>query len=187
MPHYAEIIGGRLWQGSYPEPFAIRKFDVVINVSDSVHGSIGNDADFINGRPDSDFDPDVKVAMIKRIEAARHFWFPVNETGKWDYAAFFGTKRILDHYLLPEDSQTTVLVHCSAGAYRSVLATYAWLYSHEEEGFMEDDKDLWDKFLASPRAPRELPQFLEAMNQHPTYCIGGILGVCKLYDQMMVK
>ncbi len=194
MPHYAEIIPDRLFQGSYPEPFAFRKFDVVINVSDSEHGSITNDSEFINSRPTRDFADGVKVAMIKRVEQARHFWFPVNETGKWDYAAFFGAKRVMDKFLmfpgatmLSPELKTSVLVHCSAGAYRSVLITYGWLLSHGLEHLMSCDKALWDRFVEGPRAPKDIRRFLLAMNDYPTYCIGGILGECRLYDQMYVK
>lgn len=187
MPHYAEIIPDRLFQGSYPEPFAFRKFDVVINVSDVDHGSIDNDADFIRSRPSRYFSDVDKSKMIERIEQARHFWFPVNETGKWDYAAFFGAKRIMDKFLNDPKSDRSVLVHCSAGAYRSVLVTYAWLLSNRLEHLMETDRDLWERFVNGPRAPYGIEQFLMAMNEYPKYCIGGILGVCKFYDQMYVK
>jgi hypothetical protein len=191
MPHFDEVIPDRLFQGSYPEPFAFRPFNIVINVSDCDHGSIDTDEEFINSR---DFPEDVKKTIRHRLDFARHFWFPVNETGKWDYAAFFGAKRVMDKILmspgasmLSPESKQSVLVHCSAGAYRSVLITYGWLYSHGLEHLMSQHEQMWHRFINGKRAPKEICKFLHKMNDHPTYGIGGILAQCDLIDQLMIK
>lgn len=94
--------GHSLFIGPYPESFnKDRTYDYVITVSDT-------------------------YSPISAQKSKRHYWFPVNECGRWDYAAFFGTKRILDN--IQEENQK-ILIHCAAGAYRSPIVATAYLYS----------------------------------------------------------
>lgn len=141
--------------GSYPESFQEGiDYDVSINVTDT------------------------PGAVLGEYPAKHHFWFPVNECGKWDYASFYGTKRVLDALWTQEKP---VLVHCSAGVYRSVIVASSYLYSIGRLDEYQHGKEVFERFLGSKRCPPGLCHFLNKMNEYPTYCIGGVLTECKLY------
>lgn len=158
MPHFQKITDS-LYQGSHPESLEQGvEFDIIINVSDSPCSSL-------------DTKP---VSFYKR---PIHFWMPVNECGKWDYAAFYATKRILDSL------KGKALIHCHAGAYRSVIIAYSWLYSNNQEHLFPDGKGTWDRFVAnqhSSRCPVGIELFLRTMNDYPSYSLVGVLNKCKL-------
>jgi hypothetical protein len=147
--------GHSLFIGPYPESFnKDRTYDYVITVSDT-------------------------YSPISAQKSKRHYWFPVNECGHWDYAAFFGTKRILDNI---QEENRKILIHCAAGAYRSPIVATAYLYSIGKINDITTTFDynnylpeMFEDFCACPRAPKKLKEFLLQMNQDPTYCISGVL------------
>ena len=158
-----------IWIGSDPQdgytPEDAHKFDAILNVSDS------ECAFFYPSRP-----------------GQRMYWSPLNEMGYWGYAHFFYTKKILDfHY----DRGETVLVHCHAGAYRSVRTGIWWMVSRGytlEEAYALDwgepldelrKKDHWEYSLncdiIKGNTPKNLPKLYARMAaSSQTYALGGL-------------
>lgn len=156
MPHFEQLTDN-IYQGSYPEAQEQGvDFDLIINVSDCVCNS------------------------LSVVGGVKFLWFPVFEVGNWDYASFFGTKRAIDHQLqIKPDSK--ILIHCSAGAYRSVIVATAYLLSHDHYDCLTLSNSMtWKMFKESERCPIGLELFLQTMNEFPTYAICGILNQCNL-------
>ncbi len=163
MPHF-EKLTKNLYQGSYPEAREQSiHYDLIINVSDCVCNSL-------------DSHPTSKL-----------LWFPVFEVGVWDYSPFYGSKRAIDKFV-NDNPDASILIHCSAGSYQSVIVATAYLLSinHPKGKEMETDM-IWKLFKKNGQCPIELEKFMQVMNKFPTYSICGILQECKLILPNLAK
>lgn len=137
------------------------KFSAIVNVADS---------------PCQLFTADVPV-----------FWFPVQETGRWGYAPFYGTAKVLDH-LAEFGLSKPVLVHCHGGVNRSPTIVYAVLASNgmSEEWFDQHFpiygkggmRAIYEENVARGCVEPDTIEFLEARHQHPDSSIVGLLKEC---------
>ena len=151
-------IGSDPCDGYTPED--AQKFDAILNVSDS------ECAFFHPSRPDQ-----------------KMYWYPLNELGYWGYAHFLVTKKILDYHY---DRGDKVLIHCHAGAYRSVRTGIWWLvgrgFTPEEamamdwgkpadrlkEEYGENWKDHVFIDVVRGNAPKNLVEMYARMKTRPT-------------------
>ena len=101
------------------EEITPKKFDVVLNVSDSMCWL-------------------TEPELIKESGCEYH-WFPINEMSRWGYAPFFWSKRLLDSAYARKKS---IGVHCHAGAHRSPIISLMWMASRE--GSLEDALRLFE-------------------------------------------
>lgn len=153
MPHFQKITD-KLYQGGWPEIFSKGvEFDIALNVSDSPKESYN----FPNAFHKEPF----------------RVFVPINEWSVYPYEAFYATKRLLD-----ANKDKVIAIHCDAGVQRSVVVTYAWLLSNNQEAVFPSGKEVWEQFLSNrgvSKAPPHLIDFLNMMNKYPTYSVGGIV------------
>lgn len=127
---------------------------------------------------------DTPCRLFAEAQPAPYFWFPIHECVFWGYAPFFGTAKVYDNY---RDTGKAMYVHCHAGACRSPIMAYTILRA---EGKTEADmvKDfpryagierMFDLHVDRGCIPEDIIPFLQARHLHPTYSIGGLLGVIK--------
>lgn len=106
------------------------KFDYIINVNDQ-------------------FDEEIQQYCLS--ESMSYFWFPMNEhspKGDIGLNSIFGALNILK---LAHKNNQRVLIHCAAGANRSVTVKEAFHFmnvgSHDESKFKEDSDDFSGIFI----------------------------------------
>jgi len=121
---------------------------------------------------------DTECLTFKYMESGiPSYWFPIHETWHWGYGPFYATAKI-------HDQNTTgkpILIHCHAGANRSVTVAYCVLKSlgrTDEECNREigrDAKFQYDMNIYKGYIPHDVIDFLYGRYEKPTYSIGGLL------------
>jgi hypothetical protein len=111
-------------------------------------------------------------------------WFPIHEVGQWGYSPFYGTAKFLDQKLASGDERP-ILIHCHAGANRSVCVAYAVLKSVESTQAEIDHKleigeglpNLFQININKGYIPSDIIEFLKARHKNPSYAIHGLLQI----------
>jgi hypothetical protein len=111
-------------------------------------------------------------------------WFPIHEVGNWGYAPFYGVAKFLDNKLASGDERP-ILLHCHAGANRSVCVAYSNLMAlglnqpeiDEKVGIGEGVPNLFELNIGRGFIPKDVISFLKTRQQHPTYSIFGLLQI----------
>jgi hypothetical protein len=106
------------------------------------------------------------------------YWLPLNEMGYWGYSHFYATKKILDFHYERGDK---ILVHCHAGAYRSVKTVVWWLVSRGHTYSGACSIELGNEVVKESEydvevgnTPKNLRELYSRMKRFPTYGVQGL-------------
>ena len=145
-----------------------KKFDVILNVSDSP----------------------CWLEYPESVRAARclYNWFPINEMRPWGLAPFYWSKRILDN---AAHCGQKIGIHCHAGAHRSPIIALLWMLSLEKpdsvmkqwEGqdwsFTVDGREsnIWSMYgrdKVKGIVPDNIAKLHQLMRLYPSYSLMGL-------------
>ena len=128
------------------------------------------------------------LTFATQAEGIPSFWFPIQETGAWGYAPFFGAAKVLDQFGKTEP----VIIHCHAGVNRSYCVAYAIMLAegadpskitfepwHRASSY---GSALFQRNIKRGCIPKDIVEFLKARKTYPTYSILGLLGVINSYS-----
>lgn len=121
-------------------------------------------------------DYDLIIGVSDVYEEVDTHWFPINEVAPWTYAPFYWFKTIVDKAV---KEKKRILVHCHAGAHRSKMMVYCWLfYKGWTDEKIQERLHMARQFeydVEKGYIPADVFDMMEIMDEHPSWSLAGCL------------